>query len=74
MGDSLKKVFGNKKIGHRAIGVVYDPHYEHYGNYVPSNMPERYDAFIYLEETNPLHALHLEPGGNQIPETFPFGV
>jgi len=74
MTDSMKKVLGNKKIGHRAIGVVYDPHYEHYGNYVPSNMPERYDSFIYLEETNPLHALHLHPAGHQIPETFPFGV
>jgi erythromycin esterase len=30
--------------GHRAIGVVYDPAYERYGNYVPTVLPRRYDA------------------------------
>ena len=33
-------------IGHRAIGVVYRPEYEQYGNYVPSVMSSRYDGFI----------------------------
>jgi erythromycin esterase-like protein len=61
-------------IGHRAIGVVYNPQYEQYGNYVPSILPLRYDAFIYLDETMALHPLHLEPDGAQIPETYPFGV
>jgi erythromycin esterase-like protein len=61
-------------IGHRAIGVVYNPQYEQYGNYVPTILPLRYDAFIYLDETNSLHPLHIEPDGRQMPETFPFGV
>ena len=61
-------------IGHRAIGVVYNPEHEMYGNYVPSILPMRYDAFIYLDETTALHALHIKPDGHQIPETFPFGV
>jgi erythromycin esterase-like protein len=61
-------------IGHRAIGVVYNPQYEQYGNYVPTILPLRYDAFIYLDETNALHPLHIEPDGRQMPETFPFGV
>ena len=30
--------------GHRAIGVVYRPQYEQYGNYVPTSLPRRYDA------------------------------
>ena len=30
--------------GHRAIGVVYHPEYEHLGNYVPTILPYRYDA------------------------------
>ena len=59
-------------LGHRAIGVVYDPKHE-YGNYVPSILPLRYDAFIYLDETNALHPLHLKPDGHQMPETYPFG-
>lgn len=61
-------------IDHRAIGVVYNPQYEAYGNYVPSILPLRYDAFIYLDKTSALHPLHIEPDGHQIPETYPFGV
>lgn len=47
-------------IGHRAIGVVYNPAYEHYGNYVPSILSKRYDAFIYINVTNALHPLIVE--------------
>ncbi|MCF3107676.1 erythromycin esterase family protein [Niabella sp. CC-SYL272] len=61
-------------IGHRAIGVVYNAQYERYGNYVPTILPLRYDAFIYLDETHALHPLHMKPDGNQMPETYPFGV
>ena len=32
----------NDWIGHRAIGVVYHPEYEAYGNYVPSRVGSRY--------------------------------
>ena len=61
-------------IDHRAIGVVYNPQYEQYGNYVPSILPLRYDAFIYLDNTSPLHPIHIEPDGHLVPETYPFGV
>lgn len=61
-------------IGHRAIGVVYNPQYDQYGNYVPTILPLRYDAFIYLDETTALHPLHMKPDGSQMPETYPFGV
>jgi erythromycin esterase-like protein len=61
-------------LGHRAVGVVYNPQYEHFGNYVPTILPMRYDAFIFLDETRALHPLHILPDGHQIPETFPFGV
>jgi erythromycin esterase-like protein len=46
-----------RKIGHRAIGVVYNPDYELLGNYVPSIMSERYDAFFYVDETKALSPL-----------------
>jgi erythromycin esterase len=62
------------RIGHRAVGVVYNPLYEQFGNYVPTVLPLRYDAFIYLDETHALHPIHLEPDGHQMPETYPFGV
>lgn len=67
-------MFMENHIGHRAIGVVYNPQYEQYGNYVPTILPLRYDAFIYLDETMALHPLHIEPDGHQMPETYPFGV
>jgi erythromycin esterase-like protein len=58
--------------GHRAIGVVYRPESE-VGNYVPTVLPLRYDAFLYLDQTRALHPLHVpeQPGP---PELFPWGV
>lgn len=67
-------MFMENHIGHRAIGVVYDPLYEQYGNYVPTILPLRYDAFIYINETRALNPLHIRPDGHQMPETYPFGV
>ena len=59
---------------HRAIGVVYDPDRER-GNYVPTVLPRRYDALIYLDETHALHPLPLEPRPDgEPPETFPWGM
>lgn len=66
-------LFMEQHIGHRAIGVVYNPELEKYGNYVPTVVPLRYDAFIFLDQTRALHPLHLEPDGEQMPLTFPFG-
>lgn len=62
------------RIGHRAVGVVYNPEIEQYGNYVPTILPMRYDAFIHLDETKALYPLHIQPDGHQIPETYPFGI
>jgi erythromycin esterase len=62
------------EIGHRAIGVVYNPAFEQYGNYVPSILPLRYDAFIHLDETMALHPISMQSDQHEMPETFPFGV
>jgi erythromycin esterase-like protein len=60
--------------GHRAIGVVYDPRTEHWGNYVPTILPGRYDAFIYIDETKAVDALHMGVlVDGEVPETFPTG-
>jgi len=71
--DWLDDPLFEQHIGHRAIGVVYQPEYEKYGNYVPSNMPYRYDAFLFIDETKALHPLHITPDGHQMPETYPWG-
>lgn len=60
---------------HRAIGVVYHPNRERFGNYVPSVMPRRYDAFLYLDETEALHPYSIEPREErEPPETYPWAA
>ncbi len=62
-------------MGQRAIGVVYDPEYEKYGNYVDTVLPSRYDAFIHVGETHALHPLHMRVSPDEeLPETFPSGL
>lgn len=74
MDNKLNKALGKRSFDHRAIGVVYHPRHEKPGNYVPSVMTDRYDAFIYIDHSKALHPLHILPDGQQVPETFPFGV
>ena len=57
----------DRRLDHRAIGVVYRPEREKRGNYVPTVLGERYDAFLYLEETTPLQPLHLERADEHVP-------
>jgi erythromycin esterase len=49
--DSLRRV-----LGHRAKGVTYNPRSEE-GNYVPTIVTDRYDAFIFIKETSALRVL-----------------
>jgi erythromycin esterase len=70
-----------RKKGQRAIGVVYNPEYERYGNYVPTILAKRYDAFLYIDETHALHPLHMpevkeeeQQQDKELPETFPTGL
>ena len=76
-GDGLLVFDGeeDRPRGHRAIGVVYHPDREA-GNYVPTVVPRRYDAFLYLDRTEavtPLHEVRPEDDG-EVPETYPSGM
>lgn len=72
--DDLPGSWSNTR-GHRAIGVVYDPRFEAFGNYVPTRLPDRYDAFLYVDRTRALQALHLPVHEeHEVPETYPTGV
>ena len=62
-----------KSLGHRAIGVVYRPQAEQYGNYVPSVIPERYDAFLFLDRTKALHPLDIHAEKKGPPDLYPWG-
>ena len=71
--DELKdKSDFRKLIPHRAIGVVYHPKHEQVGNYVPSIMTERYDAFIYIDNSHALHPMKVFLDRSQLPETYPW--
>ena len=62
-------------IDHRAIGVVYNPRRERWGNYVPSIVPRRYDAFIHVEQSRALKPLHMPAHiDHEVPETYPSGM
>jgi erythromycin esterase len=84
VGDSLLLFNGRddggvpgleEPLGHRAIGVVYDPNAERCGNYVPTIMPRRYDAFLYIDETRAVDPLHMPVHvDGEPPETYPSGV
>ena len=62
-------------LDNRAIGVVYDPRMERYGNYVRTIIPRRYDAFLFIDETSALDPLHMPMGvTGAMPETYPSGM
>jgi erythromycin esterase-like protein len=64
----------DEPMGHRAIGVVYDPNHERWGNYVPTVVPRRYDAFLYIDETKAVDPLHMAVKvDGEPPETYPTG-
>jgi erythromycin esterase len=58
---------------HRAIGVVYDPEVERWGNYVETRLGERYDAFTWCDQSTALHPLPARPVAGEM-ETYPAGV
>ncbi|WP_158845986.1 erythromycin esterase family protein [Saccharothrix deserti] len=61
-------------LPHRAIGVVYHPEHERWGNYVETVLGERYDAFIWVDQTTALRPLHTREVDVLEPETYPSGV
>jgi erythromycin esterase len=61
-------------VPHRAIGVVYEPDSEIRRNYVQSSLSHRYDAFIYIDETNPIVPMGSHFNHLKFPETYPHGT
>jgi erythromycin esterase-like protein len=60
--------------GQRAIGVVYHPEFEA-GNYVPTNLASRYDAYIHIDRTQAVKPLAIEPTWTPVAldQTYPTG-
>jgi erythromycin esterase-like protein len=65
----------DRPVDHRAIGVVYDPAREAWGNYVPTIVPRRYDAFVHIDESRAVDALHMPAKvDGEAMETYPSGM
>jgi erythromycin esterase-like protein len=60
-------------LDHRAVGVVYRPERERWGNYVPSTLGDRYDALLWFGDTAAVEPLRSEPRDDPEPETRPSG-
>jgi len=64
----------DEPLPHRAIGVVYEPTQERWGNYVPTIVARRYDAFLFIDETHAVNPLHMPVRvDGDLPETYPSG-
>ena len=74
MDPYLNSPFAERSIDQRAVGVVYQPRYEAYSSYVPSILPLRYDAYLFVHQSKALHALESGPAPDEVPETYPYGV
>jgi erythromycin esterase-like protein len=48
--------WADRRLGHRAVGVAYHSDAE-WGNYVPTVLGRRYDAFCWIDETSALTPL-----------------
>ncbi|XRQ14188.1 erythromycin esterase family protein [Actinomadura welshii] len=68
-----KPHFLTDTLGHRAIGVVYDPDRDR-RQYVPTRLADRYDALCWFRSTSALEPLHLEAARRGELETLPSGV
>ncbi len=71
--DGQPPAWADAAQGHRAVGVVYDPRAERWGNYVPTILGRRYDAFMFFDRTRALEPLHGVPADTTELETWPSG-
>jgi erythromycin esterase len=62
-----------RELPHRAVGVVYRPQAERWGNYVPTVLGRRYDAFCWFDESRALQPLAGTQAHVGTMETFPTG-
>ncbi|MDH6464020.1 erythromycin esterase [Micromonospora sp. A200] len=62
------------ELDHRAVGVVYHPERESWGNYVATVLGDRYDALCWVDESQAVRPLHIRPASLAEPESYPSGV
>ncbi|MFP4369608.1 MAG: erythromycin esterase family protein [Bacteroidota bacterium] len=70
--DNTKALYN--KTEQRAIGVVYNPGQERFGNYVPSVIAQRYDAYMFFDNTEAVYPMQISADSHKEPETYPWGI
>ena len=74
-GDDRSTPWLTARRGHRAVGVVYEPRADRWGNWVPTVMGGRYDALCWFEDTEALAALERGAGRRDAETaTFPWSA
>jgi erythromycin esterase len=68
--DVVGEIRRAEKRGQRAIGVVYNPEYERYGNYVPTVLTDRYDAFVYIDKSEATIRFTCQSNQEKLRKTF----
>ena len=63
-----------RRFAHRAVGVVYNPRQERFGNYVPTVIPKRYDHFVFFANSQALHNINIKEDTTKLPDTYPHGL
>lgn len=58
----------------RAIGVVYRPRTELASHYFQARLPQQFDEYVWLDETNAVRPLPEGAPRERVPETYPFGA
>lgn len=71
--DELKKSELKKARPHRALGVVYNPQSSRHENNVMTSLTDRYDGFVFVDQTHALVPLKQKFQRKDIPETWPGG-
>jgi erythromycin esterase-like protein len=73
--ETLRQALSDTRL-ERAIGVIYRPESELRSHYFQAVLADQFDALVWIEQTQPVTALHLPKSQELEPEdeTFPFGV
>ena len=59
----------------RFIGVIYRPDTELQSHYARTSVSRQYDGYVWFDETHAVHAIGApSTGGDEVPETYPFGL
>jgi len=70
----LQEKHVERKVNEKYLIIYIIYRIRKYGNYDPTVLTKRYNAFVYIDETHALYPLHMpevKEDKEELPETFP---